>query len=112
MSSGPPAADPNTRSAEAPQLSGLGVGRKKMAGSHAVDVVAVTDTSFTFITLPGHFDPPGSQITFTTWKDHDGYIHLEQWGKTSGKPGSGRAGAGLFENRDDLRLLVKRLFFT
>lgn len=52
-------------------------------GRFPVMVTQVTATSFTFTTLPGHFDPPGSTITFTTWADSSGSVHLEHRGVTT-----------------------------
>jgi hypothetical protein len=51
-------------------------------GRHPIVISAITPTSFTFTTLPGHFDPEGSTITFTTWVDDAGRLHLEQYGTT------------------------------
>ena len=47
------------------------------ANTSSVVVTTVTPTSFTFSTLPGHFDPPGSTITFTVL-ERDGHMFLEQ----------------------------------
>jgi hypothetical protein len=47
-----------------------------------VRVVEVTPNSFTFETLPGHFDPPGSRITFRTYLDAEKGLHLEHYGAT------------------------------
>jgi hypothetical protein len=44
-----------------------------------VQVTRTTDTSFTFNTLEGHFDAPGSTITFSV-VDVDGRLHLIQTG--------------------------------
>lgn len=49
-------------------------------GRHPIKVTEVTEHSFTFTTLEGHFDTPGSTITFTIYKDINGIIHLEQYG--------------------------------
>jgi hypothetical protein len=57
-------------------------------GKHPVRVTEATATSFTFTTVEGHFDPPGSTITFTTWTDADGNVHLEQRGVTKPAPPS------------------------
>src|SRR5262249_15879129 len=46
-------------------------------GSFPVKVTEVTPTSFTFTTLEGHFDPPGSIVTFSIRSDASGAIHLE-----------------------------------
>jgi len=55
-------------------------------GSHSrVKVTSETPTSFTFTTLPGHFDPPGSTITFTVYRSN-GHMYLKQtahWAFTS-----------------------------
>lgn len=51
-------------------------------GRHLVKVISVTRTSFTFEALPGHFDPPGSQVTFRTYVE-DGLLHLEHEGVTT-----------------------------
>jgi hypothetical protein len=57
-------------------------------GKHPVRVTEASATSFTFTTLEGHFDPPGSTVTFTTWTDADGNVHLEQRGVTKPAPPS------------------------
>lgn len=44
-----------------------------------VKVTTVTSTSFTFTTLPGHFDPVGSTITFSTYVS-GGNVYLRQTG--------------------------------
>lgn len=49
-------------------------------GKFPIRVSAWSPTSFTFTTLEGHFDAPGSTVTFTTWTDLEGNIHLEQHG--------------------------------
>jgi hypothetical protein len=54
-------------------------------GRFPVRVTEVTPTSFTFTTLPGHFDydarsPGGSTVTFSTRSDTAGAVHLEQVG--------------------------------
>jgi RHS repeat-associated protein len=49
---------------------------------NGVKVTGCTDTSFTFTTLPGHFDPPGSTISFRTFVDEHGTLFLEQHGET------------------------------
>lgn len=54
-----------------------------LPSEYPVRVTEVTPTSFTFSTLPGHFDPLGSTVIFTTWVDLYGKIHLEQHGKTT-----------------------------
>lgn len=46
-------------------------------GNAPVEVTNVTPTSFTFTTLPGHFDPPGSTITFSV-HESGGHLYLEQ----------------------------------
>src|SRR5262249_53254204 len=46
-------------------------------GRFPVMVTQVLPTSFTFTTLEGHFDAPGSTITFTFRVDSYGTIHLE-----------------------------------
>jgi hypothetical protein len=54
-----------------------------------VEVIATSPTSFTFKTLPGHFDPPGSTITFTVYES-GGHMYLEQtghWNFASGMAG-------------------------
>jgi hypothetical protein len=51
-------------------------------GSHPVRVTKVTSTSFTFTTLKGHFDPVGSTIKFSTFRDVNGNIYLVQEGRT------------------------------
>ncbi len=50
-------------------------------GRHPIKVTEVTPTAFTFTTLEGHFDTPGSTITFTIYEDTNGNIHLEHYGK-------------------------------
>jgi hypothetical protein len=52
-------------------------------GKYPVRVTGESPTSFTFTALPGHFDPPGSTITFSTWVDNSSRLNLEQYGKTS-----------------------------
>jgi hypothetical protein len=52
-------------------------------GLNPVKVTEVTPTSFTFTTLPGHFDPPGSTITFKTYVDESGSVHLQHRGITA-----------------------------
>jgi hypothetical protein len=52
-------------------------------GRFPIRVTEVTANSFTFTTLPGHFDPPGSTITFTIFPDPAGMIHLEHLGVTA-----------------------------
>jgi hypothetical protein len=42
-------------------------------------VTNVTPTSFRFTTLPGHFDPPGSTVTFRIYES-SGHMYLEQTG--------------------------------
>jgi hypothetical protein len=54
-------------------------------GSWPVRVIEVTPTSFTFETLQGHFDPAGSRITFSTWTDQKGDVHLEHHGVADSK---------------------------
>jgi hypothetical protein len=49
-------------------------------GKNPVRVRGLTPFSFTFETLPGHFDPPGSTITFTTSMDRTGTVYLTQYG--------------------------------
>jgi hypothetical protein len=49
-------------------------------GRFPVMVTQVTPTSFTFTALEGHFDPPGSKITFSIIVDSTGVIHLEHKG--------------------------------
>jgi hypothetical protein len=49
-------------------------------GRFPVMVTQVTPTSFTFTTLEGHFDGPGSKVTFSTVVDSTGLIHLEHKG--------------------------------
>ncbi|MGZ2744459.1 hypothetical protein [Burkholderia stagnalis] len=46
-------------------------------GRFPVQVTEVTPNSFTFTTQQGHFDPPGSKITFTITADSSGAIRLE-----------------------------------
>jgi RHS repeat-associated protein len=58
-------------------------GESLMGQPYPVQVTQVSGTSFTFTTLPGHFDPIGSTITFTTWVDPESNIHLEQYGRTT-----------------------------
>jgi hypothetical protein len=52
-----------------------------------VQVVNVGRTSFTFKTLPGHFDPPGSTITFTVYES-GGHMYLEQTASWKFAPGA------------------------
>ena len=49
-------------------------------GRHPIEVSEVTEHSFTFRTLPGHFDTPGSTITFIIYEDTNGNIHIEHDG--------------------------------
>jgi RHS repeat-associated protein len=49
-----------------------------VADDEWVRITSVSDTSFTFTTLPGHFDPPGSTITFTVYRGEDGDMWLRQ----------------------------------
>lgn len=51
-------------------------------GENPVEVVEVTPNSFTFKTLPGHFDPPGSMISFMTAADVSGQVLLMHLGTT------------------------------
>jgi len=51
-------------------------------GENPVEVVEVTPNSFTFKTLPGHFDPPGSMISFITAADVSGQVLLMHLGTT------------------------------
>jgi len=44
-----------------------------------VQVVGVTPTSFTFLSLPGNFRGPGATVTFNTY-EKDGYLYLQQVG--------------------------------
>jgi hypothetical protein len=58
-------------------------------GRFPVMVTQVTPTSFTFTALEGHFDPPGSKITFSVVVDSAGAIFLEHRGvAVPGKPSS------------------------
>jgi RHS repeat-associated protein len=50
-----------------------------VGGRNYVAVIHVTDTQFSFVTLPGHFDGPGNIISFRTF-EKDGQIFLEQTG--------------------------------
>ena len=45
-----------------------------------VVVTGVTATSFTFTSLPGHFDPPGSTIRFRVYES-EGEMYVEQTGR-------------------------------
>jgi hypothetical protein len=49
-------------------------------GNYPVEVIEATKTSFTFGTMEGHFDSPGSTIRFEIWTDKSGLIHLVQTG--------------------------------
>ena len=49
-------------------------------GRFPVQVTVVTPTSFTFTALYGHFDAPGSTITFLMRTDAAGLFHFEQLG--------------------------------
>jgi hypothetical protein len=49
-------------------------------GRFPVMVTQVTPTSFTFTALEGHFDSPGSKITFSILVDPAGVIRLEHKG--------------------------------
>jgi RHS repeat-associated protein len=49
----------------------------QLLGDRWVSVSTVTDTTFTFTTLPGHFDPPGSTITFKVYREN-GTVYLRQ----------------------------------
>jgi hypothetical protein len=49
-------------------------------GRFPIQVTEKTPNSFTFTTLPGHFDSPGSTITFYTWADEKGTVHLGHLG--------------------------------
>ena len=58
---------------------GQGLGLAKL-GRLPVQVTVVTPTSFTFTALYGHFDAPGSTITFLMRTDAAGLFHFEQLG--------------------------------
>jgi len=49
-------------------------------GRFPVQVTEKTPNSFTFTTFPGHFDSPGSTITFYIWADPKGTVHLGHLG--------------------------------
>jgi hypothetical protein len=49
-------------------------------GRFPVQVTAKTLTSFTFTTLPGHFDAEGSTVTFSIWADQAGTVYLGHLG--------------------------------
>jgi hypothetical protein len=52
-------------------------------GRFPIRVTEITPNSFTFTTLPGHFDPEGSTITFAIFPDASGMLHLEHLGVTA-----------------------------
>jgi RHS repeat-associated protein len=56
-------------------------------GRNPVLVTELTDWSFTFETLPGHFDPVGSTIRFSVDTDPFGNVVLEQHGRAAARPG-------------------------
>ena len=63
----------------------LKAGPIEVGGGNRVVVEHVTDTQFTFKTLPGHFDGADNLISFRTY-EKDGRIYLEQtaWAPNAG----------------------------
>src|SRR5258706_7006227 len=62
------------------------------SGPYPVRVTEVSPRSFTFTTLPGHFDPAGSTIRFSTYLDAAGNIHFVHDANTKQSPDFGLTG--------------------
>jgi hypothetical protein len=55
-------------------------------GPYPVRVTEVGPRSFTFTSLPGHFDEPGSTIRFSTYLDNAGNVHFVHDGNARESP--------------------------